>query len=265
MEAAQLAKELDVLNGERREIEALVLEAAIKMADEQARSSPHFIFVAAEGWHAGVIGIVAGRLKERFERPVCVVALKDGIGKGSGRSIGGFHLGNAIIAARESGIIAKGGGHAMAAGFEVSLDRLDELRAFIDRRIGDHFNGAPPRAVLDLDGALQPRAASPEFATMLDRLAPFGSGNSEPRFALQNVRIAFADLVGADHVRCQIEGSDGARIKGIAFRCAQTELGRALLAGRNAPPLHVAGHLRVDNWQGRESVQMTIEDVAAVV
>jgi single-stranded-DNA-specific exonuclease len=265
VEAAQLARELDALNGERREIEARVLQAAIELADEQASRSPHLIFVAAEGWHAGVIGIVAGRLKERYERPVCVVALNEGVGKGSGRSTGGFHLGNAVIAARESGIIAKGGGHAMAAGFEAAADRLDALRDFIDRRIGDHFNGAPPRAVLDLDGALQPRAAAPDFVAMLDRLAPFGSGNAEPRFALQNVRIAFADRVGADHVRCQIEGSDGARIKGIAFRCAQTELGRALLAGRNAPPLHVAGHLRVDNWQGRESVQMTIEDAAAVL
>jgi single-stranded-DNA-specific exonuclease len=261
-EATQLARELDAMNAERREIEAKVLEAAIKQADEQASRSPHLIFVAAEGWHAGVIGIVAGRLKERYERPVCVVALNEGVGKGSGRSANGFHLGNAIIAARESGIIAKGGGHAMAAGFEAAIGRLDALRDFIDRRIGDHFNGVPPRAVLDLDGALQPRAASPDFATMLDRLAPFGSGNAEPRFALQNVRIAFADLVGSDHIRCQIEGSDGARIKGMAFRSAQTELGRTLLTGRNAPPLHVAGHLRVDNWQGRESVQMTIEDVA---
>ncbi len=152
--------------------------------------------------------IVAGRLKERYERPVCVVALENGIGKGSGRSIGGFHLGNAVIAAREGGIIAKGGGHAMAAGFEVAADRLDDLRAFIDARTDHHFAGLPPRAVLDLDGALQPRGASPEFVAMLERLAPFGSGNAEPRFALSNVRIGFADLVGEKHVRCQVQGSE---------------------------------------------------------
>jgi single-stranded-DNA-specific exonuclease len=261
-EAMTLARELDALNTERREIEAGVLEEAIALADAQAAQRPHLIFVAAEGWHAGVIGIVAGRLKERYERPVCVVALENGIGKGSGRSSGGFHLGNAIIAARESGIVAKGGGHAMAAGFEVAADRIEDLRAFIDGRIGHHFNGAPPRAVLDLDGALQPRGASPDFAAMLERLAPFGAGNAEPRFALSNVRIAFADLVGDKHVRCQIEGSDGARIKGIAFRCAESDVGKALLAGRNGPPLHVAGHLRLDSWQGQERVQMTIEDAA---
>ena len=263
-EAQQLARELDALNGERREIEARVLEDAIKRADAEAAKRPHLIFVAAEGWHAGVIGIVAGRLRERYERPVCVVAVENGIGKGSGRSSGGFHLGNAIIAARESGIIAKGGGHAMAAGFEAPADRLDDLRDFIDARVGRHFDGAPPRAVLDLDGALQPRAASPDFAAMLDRLAPFGSGNAEPRFALSGVRVAFADLVGEKHVRCQVEGSDGARIKAIAFRAAETELGRLLLGGRNAPPLHIAGHLRLDSWQGQERVQMTIEDAATV-
>jgi single-stranded-DNA-specific exonuclease len=261
-EAMSLAQELDALNAERRDIEARVLEEACRQADSQATHRPHLIFVAGEGWHPGVIGIVAGRLKERYERPVCVVALENGIGKGSGRSIGGFHLGNAIIAARETGIIAKGGGHAMAAGFEVGADRIDELRAFIDRRIDHHFNGLPPRAVLDLDGALQPRGASPDFAALLDRLAPFGAGNAEPRFAFANVRIAFADLVGEKHVRVQIQGSDGTRLKAIAFRSAENELGRALMQGRNAPPLHIAGHLRLDSWQGEERVQMTIEDAA---
>ena len=261
-EAMSLARELEAFNAERREIEARVLEEATRLADAQATQRPHLIFVAAEGWHAGVIGIVAGRLKDRYERPACVVAVENGIGKGSGRSSGGFHLGNAVIAARESGIVAKGGGHAMAAGFEVAAERIDELREFIDRRIDHHFNGVPPRAVLDLDGALQPRAAAPSFAAMLERLAPFGAGNAEPRFALSNVRVAFADLVGEKHVRCQIEGSDGARIKGIAFRAAEGPLGKALLAGRNGPPLHIAGHLRLDTWQGQERVQMTIEDAA---
>jgi single-stranded-DNA-specific exonuclease len=261
-EAMSIARELDALNTERREIEARVLEEACRIADAQAAQRPNLIFVAAEGWHAGVIGIVAGRLKDRYERPVCVVALENGIGKGSGRSIGGFHLGNAIIAARESGIIAKGGGHAMAAGFEVEASRIDDLRAFIDARTDHHFADLPPRAVLDLDGAMQPRGASPEFATLLDRLAPFGSGNSEPRFAFSNVRIAFADLVGEKHVRVQLQGSDGTRLKAIAFRCADNDLGRALMQGRNAPPMHIAGHLRLDSWQGQERVQMTIEDAA---
>ena len=263
-EAKSLAQELEAHNAERRDIEARVLEEAIRLADAEAAKRPHFIFVAAEGWHGGVIGIVAGRLRERYERPVCVVALENGAGKGSGRSSGGFHLGNAVIAARESGIIAKGGGHAMAAGFEVAPDRLDDLKEFIDARIGHHFNGVPPRAVLDLDGSLQPRGASPDFALMLDRLAPYGAGNAEPRFVLPNVRVTFADLAGGKHVRVVLEGSDGTRLKGIAFRSAENALGRLLLQGRNAGPLHVAGHLRVDSWQGQERVQITIEDAAPV-
>ena len=261
-EAMQLARELEALNAERREIEARVLDEACRQADQQATHRPHLIFVVGEGWHPGVIGIVAGRLKERYERPVCVVALDSGIGKGSGRSISGFHLGNAVIAARESGIVAKGGGHAMAAGFEVAAARIDELRAFINARIDHHFDGMPPRAVLDLDGALQPRGAAPDFAAMLERLAPFGSGNAEPRFAFSNVRIALADLVGEKHVRVQLQGSDGARLKAIAFRSAEGELGRVLMQGRNAPPLHIAGHLRLDTWQGEARVQLTIEDAA---
>jgi single-stranded-DNA-specific exonuclease len=263
-EAMALAHELEAHNAERRDIEAKVLEEACRLADAEAAKRPHLIFVAAEGWHAGVIGIVAGRLRERYERPVCVVAVENGIGKGSGRSANGFHLGNAIIAARESGIIGKGGGHAMAAGFEVAADKLDALRDFIDARAGHHFEGVPPRAVLDLDGSLQPRGAAPDFAAMLDRLAPYGAGNAEPRFALANVRVVFADLAGEKHVRCALEGSDGARIKGIAFRSVENDLGRLLLQGRNAGPLHVAGHLRLDRWQGQERVQMTIEDAARV-
>jgi single-stranded-DNA-specific exonuclease len=263
-EAMTLARDLDALNTERRDIEARVLEEACRLADIEAAKRPHLIFVASEGWHAGVIGIVAGRLRERYERPVCVVAIDNGIGKGSGRSANGFHLGNAIIAAREAGIVAKGGGHAMAAGFEVAADRLDALRDFIDARIGDHFADVPPRAVLDLDGSLQPRGAAPAFAAMLDRLAPYGAGNAEPRFALANVRVVFADLAGEKHVRVALEGSDGARVKGIAFRSAENELGRLLMQGRNAGPLHVAGHLRLDSWQGQERVQLTIEDAAKI-
>lgn len=263
-EAMALAQELEAHNAERRDIEAKVLEEACRLADAEAAKRPHLIFVASEGWHGGVIGIVAGRLRERYERPVCVVALENGLGKGSGRSSGGFHLGNAVIAARESGIIPKGGGHAMAAGFEVAADRLDALKDFIDARIGAHFADVPPRAVLDLDGSLQPRGAAPAFAQMLDRLAPYGAGNAEPRFALANVRVAFADLAGEKHVRCVLEGSDGARLKAIAFRAVENDLGRLLLQGRQAGPLHVAGHLRLDTWQGQERVQMTIEDAARV-
>jgi single-stranded-DNA-specific exonuclease len=261
VEAKDIAQQLDALNAERREIEAAVLEQAIALAEAQAADNPHLIFVAREGWHPGVIGIVASRLKDRFERPACVVALDQGAGKGSGRSVSGLHLGNAVIAAREAGIITKGGGHAMAAGFEVDAARVEDLRVFLSARLKDNLGGLSLTPLLDVDGALQPRAANAEFAAQIERLAPFGSGNAEPRFVLPNARIGFAEIVGGAHIRCFVEGSDGARIKGIAFRAAENELGRALLSARGAV-LHLAGHLRRDTWQGRNESQMVIEDAA---
>ena len=260
--AAALAQHLDILNSERRAIEAEVLSAAIAAAETQVADNPHLLLIAERGWHPGVIGIVAGRLKDRYQRPVCVVALgEDGIGKGSGRSVAGLHLGNAIIAAREAGIIQRGGGHAMAAGFEVAEDRVTDLAAFISSRFTFDLNGNPLVPLLHLDGVLQPRAATPDFVAMLERIGPFGSGNPEPRFVLPDARIAFADLVGTNHVRCQIQGADGSRLKAIAFRVAEEPLGQALLRSRGAT-LHLAGNLRVDRWQGREEVQFQIEDAA---
>jgi len=260
--AAGLARQLDELNAERRAIEADVLAAAIEAAERQAADNPHLIFVAAEGWHAGVIGIVAGRLKERYQRPVCVVGLDgNGLGKGSGRSVAGLHLGNAVIAAREAGIIAKGGGHAMAAGFEVAAERIAELTAFISARFVTDLDGSPLVPVMPLDGAVQPRAATPAFVAMLEQIGPFGSGNPEPRFAIPDARIVFADVVGTGHVRCQIQGSDGTRLKAIAFRVAEEPLGRLLLQSRGTS-LHLAGSLRTDRWQGREEVQLLIDDAA---
>lgn len=259
--AGELARQLDVYNEERRALENEVQEAALRQAEAQAADNPHLLFLAGSGWHPGVIGIVAGRLKERYQRPVCVIALENGVGKASGRSVAGLHLGQAVIAAREAGLLLKGGGHAMAAGFEVEERTLGALQAFIAARFKDDLDGAPLMPTLLIDGALQARAASPELITTLDRLAPFGAGNAEPRFVFPAQRVAVADIVGSDHVRCVLSGPDGARLKAIAFRVAGEELGRALLASRGAA-LHIAGRLKRDSWQGREQVQIQIEDAA---
>lgn len=259
--AGELARRLDAYNEERRGIETEVLEAATRQADAQAPDNPHLLFVAGQGWHPGVIGIVAGRLKERYQRPVCVVALADGLGKASGRSVAGLHLGQAIIAAREAGLVLKGGGHAMAAGFEVREGMLDALQCFVAARFDDDLDGTPLMPTLLIDGVLQGRAASPALIDSLERLAPFGAGNAEPRFVFPAQRVVMADVVGADHVRCVLTGPDGGRLKAIAFRAAREELGRALLAGRGAA-LHIAGRLKLDRWQGREQVQVQIEDAA---
>jgi single-stranded-DNA-specific exonuclease len=259
--AGDLARQLDTLNEERRALENDVQEAALRQAEEQAADNPHLLFLAGAGWHPGVIGIVAGRLKERYQRPVCVIALEDGVGKASGRSVAGLHLGQAVIAAREAGLVLKGGGHAMAAGFETKQEKLGALQAFIAARFKDDLDGTPLMPTLLVDGALQARAASQELIVTLDRLAPFGAGNAEPRFVFPAQRVAMAEIVGSDHVRCVLTGPDGGRLKAIAFRVAGEELGRALLASRGAA-LHIAGRLKRDSWQGRDQVQIQIEDAA---
>lgn len=259
--AQQLARELDALNEERRALEAEVLAEATQLAEAEAAHNPHLLILAGEAWHPGVIGIVAGRLKDRYQRPVCIVALENGIGKASGRSVAGLHLGQAVIAARELGLVIKGGGHAMAAGFEIAAEKLPALKDFIAGRFRDELGGAPLVPTLLIDGMVQGRGATPDFLGTLERLAPFGAGNAEPRFVLPEQRIAMADVVGTNHVRCRLTGPDGTRLKAIAFRAAGEDLGKALLGARGAA-LHLAGRLKRDTWQGRDEVQLQIEDAA---
>lgn len=259
--ALKLAQRLDELNLERREIEARCLEEAIEQA-EAGGIEDGLVYVSGEGWHVGVIGIVAGRLKERYDRPACVVARNEGVGKGSGRSVSGIDLGAAVIAARQAGLLINGGGHAMAAGFTVDHEQESEFRAFLAGRISKAVGPDGIIASLRVDGALQPIAATAEFALTLSRVAPFGSGNAEPRFVLPAARIVRSDVVGTDHVRCIVSGEGGGSLKAIAFRSMEEPLGQALL-GRGVP-LHLAGHIRVDRWQGRENAQFIIEDAAPV-
>jgi single-stranded-DNA-specific exonuclease len=261
--AAELAGRLDVYNRERREIEARTLEAAIA-AVEGAAQSPVLAFAAGEGWHPGVIGIVAARLKERYERPACVVALADGIGKGSGRSVAGVPLGPAVIAARQAGLLINGGGHAMAAGFTVAAERLDALRQFLADRLGDGLASERLTPELSIDAVLSLGAAQGELIDQLERLAPFGAGNPEPRFVFPAVRVAHAEPVGSAHLRCALaDPIDTGRLRAIAFRVAGTPLGQFLVETQGAA-IHLAGHLRRDGWRGGDAVQLTIEDAAAV-
>jgi single-stranded-DNA-specific exonuclease len=260
IEARELAVRLQALNAERREIEARVLVQAIDQVERDGTQA--LIVVASEGWHPGVIGIVASRLRERYNRPACVVALNDRIGRGSGRSVPGLALGPLIIAAHQAGLLLNGGGHAMAAGFTVEAGKLDALRAFLSQRVGAVLGASEPVAELNIDGALAAGAATPDLAELIDRLGPFGTGNSEPRFVFPNLRVLRADLVGSEHVRCVFgDGAGAARLKGIAFRAAGEPLGKALLNSQGAG-FHLAAHLRADNWQGRNDVQLFIDDAA---
>jgi len=263
--AAEIAKQLDAYNLERQEIERQCLEQAIAAVEDGDGLSEGLVYASGYGWHPGVIGIVAGRLKERYNRPACVVAFDDeGVGKGSGRSVDGVDLGAAIIAARQSDLLLNGGGHKMAAGFTLPPGGEKAFREFLSDRIMAQVGPEGIVPTLTIDGALHTAGASLTLAKALERLQPFGPGNAEPRFVLTNARVVKADVVGRDHVRVILAGGDGGRLKAIAFRCADQPMGTMLLRATGGAPIHLAGRVREDNWQGREEPQFMIDDVAEV-
>ena len=259
-EAADISQELNRLNEERRAIEAGVLDEAMAMS-ERVANAPVAI-VAGAGWHPGVIGIVAGRLKEKLRRPAIVIALgEDGIGKGSGRSISGVDLGAAILAAKESGLLIAGGGHAMAAGLTVEADKLDALGAFLNERLAADVERASGDRALLIDAVLAPRGISPLWCEAIESAGPYGAGWPAPRVATGPVRIVEASIVGTDHVRLTVSGDDGARFKAIAFRSAETELGQTLLHARGRK-LWLAGRAKRDDWGSRPAAELHLEDAA---
>ena len=263
-EAGKIARHLDALNRERREIEAAVLEAAIEQvetAPEGALSNAPLILAHDENWHAGVIGIVASRLKERYDRPAVVVAWEAGTGKASCRSVPGVDIGAAVSAARQAGLLVNGGGHSMAAGFTVERAKLEALTAFLHERLAAAVDAQAGAPSLGLDGALGVEGATADLLEMLEAAGPYGAGNPEPRFAIAGARLLRADIVGHGHVRCQLAGRSGKRLKGIAFRSADNALGNALLAGAGEP-FHLAGRLRLDRHRGRRAVELHIDDGA---
>ncbi len=263
--AQVIAQRLDAYNEERREIERICLEEAIAQVEASGDADAPMIVASGKGWHPGVIGIVASRLKDRFNRPTCVVALdEDGIGKGSGRSVPGIDLGSAVIAARQSELLINGGGHKMAAGFTVAADRLAELTRFLCDRVAAEAGTGGLIPVLRLDGTVSVGGASLDLIRALERLQPFGQGNAEPRFAIPEARVVQARIVGEDHVQVQVADAMGGRLKGIAFRCADTPMGQALLRAQGNRPIHLAGRLRLDTWQGVEKVQLMVDDAAEI-
>ena len=260
-EARGIAAELERLNEERRAIEASVCEAAEGLC--QAQGNRAVAIVAAEGWHPGVIGIVAGRLKEKLGRPAIVIAIgEDGLGKGSGRSISGVDLGAAILAAKDSGLLIAGGGHAMAAGLTVERDKIAALADFLDARLADDISrGRDDRALL-IDAVLAPGGVCPNLCDALEAGGPYGAGWPGPRVAAGPVRIVKADIVGNGHLRLIVAGDDGRRIKAIAFRMADSALGQAMLAAPAHRKLWVAGRIKRDDWDGRASAELHLDDAA---
>jgi single-stranded-DNA-specific exonuclease len=262
-EARALAEELDGLNASRKEVEREVTEAAIRVIEQESnQADAPCLLVAQDDWHPGVIGIVAGRLRERYRKPVMVIGVDRAanVGKGSGRSQPGVNLGQAVQAAFEEGLLLAGGGHAMAAGLSVRPDTIPELREFLCARLKDEAEVAAAQDGLEIDALVTARACDRALWNDFQRMAPFGPGNPEPLFAAADVRIERPMAMKGGHVRCTLTDGSGGKLKAVAWRVGDTEAGARLMQEGGA--IHVAGRLKPDDWQGRQGVQLEIEDVA---
>jgi single-stranded-DNA-specific exonuclease len=259
-EAREIAEILDSVNRQRQQIELGVTDEAMRLAEAQVAAGHPVLLVGGAGWHAGVVGIVAGRLKEKFNRPACVMAIAEGRATGSGRSVLGLDLGAAVLAARQGGLLERGGGHAMAAGFALAEAGIPALHAFLNDRLAA-ASAMPTVAALAVDGVLTVRGATVQVAEHLARLAPFGQGNDEPLLVLSYARVSRAERVGKDGatVRAFLEGEDGGRLKAVLFRAKTGALAEALLEpGRR--PLHLAGYLRAEEWNGSVTASFMVQD-----
>ena len=263
-EAQALALELDRLNIDRRSIEAEVTDEAITASAGDTNMA--IAVVSGEGWHPGVIGIVASRLKDRLHRPVIVIALQDdGTGKGSGRSMPGVDLGAAVLAAKDMGLLIAGGGHAMAAGLTVESSRIDTLTAFLNDRLSGAVDRASTGRALDCDAAVAPRGVNLALVETLDVAGPYGQGWSAPRVASGPWTVIDCRIVGEHHVKLMLSGADGARCKAIAFRHADTAIGAALMGagtGSRGKPFYIAGRIKRDDWRGEPSAEIEVDDIA---
>ena len=262
-EATGLAEELDALNAARKDVEREVTEAAIAFVETQSNQAQDaMLLVAADGWHPGVIGIVAGRLREKYRKPVVIVGIDRAadVGKGSGRSQPGVNLGRAVQAAYDAGLLLAGGGHAMAAGLSVRPDTIPELRAFLCQHLAAEAEIAAAEDGLDIDALVATAGCDRALWQDFQRMAPFGPGNVEPVFALADVRIERPMALKGGHIRCTLRDGSGGGLKAVAWRVEGTQTGQRLMVEGGA--VHVVGRLKPDDWQGRHGVQFEIEDVA---
>lgn len=263
IEARVLAGKLHQYNAERKLIEADVIEDALVQVEEKGLKDDCVLLVDGDGWHAGVIGIVAARLKEKYNRPACVIAFDDaGLGKASGRSVAGIDLGAAVVSAKDAGLLLAGGGHKMAAGFTVARENLKALHAHMCAHVTAQLNGASAAPELRVDGVLSGAGLTLELVEKLSLLAPYGAGHAEPRFAVAGVKIIRPTVVGEKHVSCFIQDTaGGTSVKAIAFRALDSALGEALLksAGKT---FNLAGHVTINQWQGKKNVNFQIVDAS---
>ncbi|MEM7599592.1 MAG: single-stranded-DNA-specific exonuclease RecJ [Pseudomonadota bacterium] len=259
-EAAALAERLDHLNAERRDIEAAVRDAALAQAETRGLDAP-LTWAAADGWHPGVVGIVASRLKERTNRPAIVIGFDGEEGKGSGRSVSGVDLGASIQRLANEGLLIKGGGHRMAAGLTVARDQLEPAMARLSELLARQGAGASGPADLAIDGLMMPGAATPDLVTQIETAGPFGAGAPGPRYAFGDMAISFAKRVGESHLKLRFGDGIGPQLDAIAFGAFDGPLGQRL-SEHGGARFHLAGRLDINTWGGRQSVQLRLEDAS---
>ena len=252
--AKKISIHLNILNEERKKLESDVLEESKKMAENYDDNS--ILVLSGKNWHPGVIGIVASRIVEQYNKPTIIIAKNGDNSKGSGRSISGIDIGSIITTAKQSGILENGGGHPMACGLTINEDKINDLRLFINQKNADQNNKIKKTYLVDM--AISVSGAIPELIKQLRLIEPFGAGNPEPKFIIKDVNLFNAKIVGENHIKCSISDSTNSRLDAIAFRSVGTELGKSLLNNYHA---HVIGRLKISEWNGRESLQMHIEDV----
>lgn len=265
--AAAIAQELNELNAQRQAIEVQMVEEAKAEAERELQSAapPAIIVTASEDWHPGIAGLIASRLKDSTRRPSFAIALnRDGKGTGSGRSIPGFDLGKVVRMAVDAGLLVKGGGHAMAAGITVEKSKLGALRAFFDEQAASAVEDLVNTSEQKIDGALSARGCNIALIDLLNKAGPYGAGNPEPVFVLPNHMVAFSKPVGQGHLKVSLRAQDGAQIDAIAFRAVDGEMGKILREGKDRP-IHVAGTLSANHWNGRVTPQLRIVDAAMPV
>lgn len=257
----EIARKLNNYNDERKSLEFITLQEAIEEAEKIDKSSP-LILVAKNGWHQGVIGIVASRLKDKYNKPVAVVAIENGVGKASCRSITGIDFGAAVISAKEEGILLAGGGHKMAAGFSIDPEKIVELSAYFDKKFKNDYRQILANNVSNFDGYISLASINTDFVNMLEQLGPFGTGSNQPRFLIKNVKIIKANIVGGEHISCFLgEGRESkTSIKAIAFKAIDNAIGEILLSNKNFN-LNLIVTLNINRYNGRESAEIIIQDI----
>ena len=259
--AFKLAVDLNCYNKERQILETELLNKILNTNYEN--STDPVIILHGENWHEGIIGIIAARLKEKFNKPAIIISVNKGFGKGSGRSIQGFDLGSTVIGAVQSGLLTKGGGHKMAAGFSIDMNKIEEFREFVFRKFRSININLEEKKNYYFDAEIAPSAVNINFFEKINLLAPFGSGNPEPRFIIKDVKIVNSKIVAEKHIKNVLIGADSTTVKAISFNSVESELGPYLLK-KNIKPIDIAGKLSLNEWRGQRNVEFIIDDISVI-